>query len=107
MNKACHDGSTQEAHIKVMENLRNKVSVCTDTYNQNHSSNVMFKVFLDYMELVLVILSFVKVTRQGNWDLHVAALENLVKFFFALDNLMYARMVPLYLSEMKPILKFI
>jgi len=61
----------------------------------------MFKVFHDSIELVRAILTFIKATRQGNWDLHLAALESLTKYFFALDKLKCARMVHLYLSEMK------
>ena len=61
----------------------------------------MFKVFHDSIELVRAILTFIKATRQGNWDLHLAALESLTKYFFAIDKLKCARMVHLYLSEMK------
>ena len=53
------------------------------------------------MELVLMIFTFIKATRHGNWDLHLAVLEGLAKYFFALDKQKYASMVPVYLSEIK------
>ena len=38
--------------------------------------------------------------RTGDWDLHLEALQLLVKYFFAQDILNYARMIPVYLAEM-------
>ena len=61
-----------------------------DVFNQSNGNKLMFKVFLDYIELILTIFIFIKATRQSNFDLHLASLENLTKYFFAIDKLMYA-----------------
>ena len=70
-------------------------------FDEKNALRPMFEVFIEYMELVLTILCFLKATRQGNFDIHLASLERLTKYFFALDKLKYARMVPLNITEMK------
>lgn len=95
MEEACKEETgLLEAHQSMAQQLT-KLQQQLDDFNQRNSEKPMFKVYLDYIELTLTILNFIKATRQGNWDLH------LVRYFFALDNLKYARMVPLYLAEMK------
>ena len=52
------------------------------------------------MRMFESLLLFVRATRQKDWELHVTSLNGLVKYFFVHDLQNYARMVPVYLSEM-------
>ena len=52
------------------------------------------KMLHNFMNLVEIMLLFIKATWQGIWDLHLTSLEMFVKYFFA------ARFTPVYLSEM-------
>ena len=61
----------------------------------------MFKVMVMYMNMVILLLNFIRATRSALWDLHLAALEGFARFVFAFDRLKYARMVPVYISDMK------
>ena len=63
----------------------------------------MFKVMVMYMNMVMLLLNFIRATRDALWDLHLATLEGFARFFFAFDRLKYARMVPVYISDMKSI----
>ena len=45
------------------------------------------------------LLLFIRATRQQIWELHLASLHELVKYFFAFDMLNYARLTPVYLAE--------
>ena len=56
----------------------------------------MFMVFRHYMGMVLEMLMFIRAVRAANWELHLEALERFTKYF-----LNYARMILLYLAEMK------
>ena len=61
------------------------------------------KVFLfweDYVNMVLVLLQFIKAERTGNWKLHLTATAAMVPHFFAMDRINYARWLPVYLSNM-------
>ena len=71
---------------------------CAD---DEHKDNPMFKVTVRYISMVLHILMFIRASRQGLWDLHLASLDAMCKFFFVFDKLNYARMVPLYLAQMR------
>ncbi|KAK3753092.1 hypothetical protein QZH41_010830, partial [Actinostola sp. cb2023] len=70
-------------------------------FDEVHDNNPMFKVFHHYMQMVLEMLMFIRAVRTGDWVLHLKALELFTKYFFAHDRLNYARMIPLYLAEMK------
>ena len=56
--------------------------------------------YRNYMKMFELLLLFIRGTRQRLWELHLASLHKLVKYFFAHDKQNYARMVPVYLSEM-------
>ena len=60
----------------------------------------LFCVVLQYMEMILDMLLFVKAVRTGDWNLHLLSLEKFTKYFFAHDHLNCARMIQLYLAEM-------
>ena len=66
-----------------------------------HEKHPMFKVTRQYMRMVMEMLEFIRAVRTGDWELHLKALEIFTKYFFAHDRLNYARMIPLYLAEMK------
>ena len=51
--------------------------------------------------MVLEMMMFVRAVRTADWLLHLQALEKFTKYYFAHDRLNYARMIPLYLAEMK------
>ena len=46
------------------------------------------------------LLLFVQASRQGHWRLHLASMNNFAKYFFAHDQLNYARLTPFYLAGM-------
>ena len=58
------------------------------------------KFLRNYMVLYENLLLFVRASRQGNWELHLASLNSMVKYFFAHDQINYARLTPLYLATM-------
>ena len=65
------------------------------------SQSSLFKFVRTYMRMVLVIYTFIRATRDGLWELHLSFLDALCKYFFVYDKQKYARLVPLYLAEMK------
>ena len=57
------------------------------------------KILRHFLNLVEITLFFITATRQGIWDLHLTSLEMFVKYFFAYDQLNYAKFISVYLSE--------
>ena len=58
------------------------------------------KFYKIYMDLFEKLLMFIRVSREKNWELHLYSLHQLCPCFFAFDMTNYARMTPVYLSQM-------
>ena len=58
------------------------------------------KFLFAYVDQVENLLQFVSACRAGNWEEYLAALESMVKYFYARDLLNYARLMPVYLAQM-------
>ena len=46
------------------------------------------------------LLNFIGAFRSGDWIGYLAALEKMIKYFFAHDLLNYARLMPVHLAQM-------
>ena len=55
------------------------------------------------MHTIEVMCLYIRAVRTSNWALYLSALEEFVRYFFALDKLNYARMILLYLAEMSQV----
>ena len=53
-----------------------------------------------YLEQVESLLCLASACRSRDWEGYLAALENLIRYFFARDLLNYARLMPIHLAQM-------
>ena len=91
-----------EKHGQMQENVHDVMQLMNEYNDERSATSPMFRVFYQYVQLVMNIITFIKATHESYWDLHRASLQSLVKFFFfALDSLSHARMVHLYVAKMK------
>ena len=58
------------------------------------------KYLYNFMKVFEILILFIRASRQNDWNLHLASLNDFCKYFFAYDQLNYARMTPLYLANM-------
>ena len=56
--------------------------------------------YRNYMAAFEILLLFIRASRQQSWELHLEALNKMVPYFFAFEVLNYARLTPVYLSQM-------
>jgi hypothetical protein len=56
--------------------------------------------FYNYIRMFAVLLLFKRVSREEIWELHLASLDAMAPYFFAHDQLNYARMTPWFLTTM-------
>ena len=68
--------------------------------SEGREKSKAFRFWEDYVNMVLVLLQFIKAERTGNWKLHLTATAAMVPHFFAMDRINYARWLPVYLSDM-------
>ena len=69
-------------------------------FDRQYTNNPMFKVFWQYMCMILEMM-FIREVHTAIWSLHLQALEIFTKYFFVHDRLNYSWMIPLYLAGMK------
>jgi hypothetical protein len=59
-----------------------------------------FALWLNYIEMVQVLLIFLRATRENNWDQHLSAVRSMLPWFFVTDRVHYARYGSVYWLEM-------
>ena len=92
----------EKAHKRIVNAVESmEIMKKMKEFDESHENSTMFMVFRHYMGMVLEMLMFIRAVLTANWKLHLEALEIFTKYFFAHDRLNYARMIPLYLAEMK------
>ena len=52
------------------------------------------------MDMVRILLLFIRAQREGNWDFHLYAFGKMLPFFHRYDHTNYARWGPVYLAQM-------
>ena len=92
----------QQQMLKAQQNMlatleTNKVLKMMAEFDQKKEAQTpLFKFVRHYMRMVLLTYTFIRATRDG----HLSSIDALCKYFFARDKQKYARIVPLYLTEM-------
>jgi len=76
------------------------ISLLEASRSEGRGKSKAFGFWEDYINVVLVLLQFIKAEPTGNWKLHLTATAVMVPNFFTLDRINYARWLPVYLSNM-------
>ena len=92
----------KQEHFKLQDKLQilhihEKLKVFCDTKSAVKGT---FNCAIQYINMVLTMLSFIRAVRSSNWDLRLAALYEFGMYFFALDLRNYATMCSLHVAEM-------
>lgn len=105
LDQSCNNGTfevTPEAHKNLEETIKSHCVLNLITqFDSKMTSKPVSCVMLQYMQMVMNMMLFIRSVRTGNWKLHLATLATFSKYFFAHDKLNYAQMIPLYLAEMQ------
>ena len=82
--------------------LFEEVSQLFPSYSNHlrHSNGKLSKFWMSYVDMVEALLGLIRVTREGNWSMHLSSVREIVPWCFAYDNVNYARYLSAYLSEM-------
>lgn len=64
------------------------------------ASNRTMAYWLLYIEMVQVVLLFIRATRENNCQLHLYAVRSMLPWFFAADRVNYSRYGSIYWLEM-------
>ena len=75
-----------------------KLFKCIQTFDKQLKGQAKF--YRNFMSMFEVLLLFIRANRQRDWLFHLDSLHQMIPYFFAHDQLNYARLSPVYLSEM-------
>lgn len=67
---------------------------------KSSAENPTFAFWSTYIDMVQLLLTFIRATRTSDWKLHLSALRSLIPWFFATDRINYSRYAPCYWLEM-------
>ena len=72
-----------------------------EVFLEEHSQNSTFTFWKMYIDLVQILLNFVSAEREGNWELHLEAFQQMLPLMAAYDHTNYTRWGIVYLADMK------
>jgi hypothetical protein len=91
----CIESLTNEFVIQQMSQILEDLS--NDLSNQSRTG----KLWIQYLQMVRLIMLFLRAERAGYWDLHLYAIELMIPYFHAAGHIKYARCARLYIEQMK------
>ena len=69
----------------------------------SHSKYPMFLFWSSYIEIVCLLLKFIRATREGNWSLHLSCIRDMLPWVN--DRINCSRYLPMYWCQMKTLSK--
>ena len=83
-----------EAVSKFISKYQEFVNRCCDR-------NATCAFWNSYLQIVELLLLFIRATREGNWELHLSCIRDMIPWFLAYGSINYSRYLPVYYLEMK------
>ena len=66
-----------------------------------HDNGDLSAFWMSYLDIVgEILLGFIRASREGNWHLHLSAIQKLIPWCFAYDRVNYSSYLPVYLAQM-------
>ena len=56
--------------------------------------------WMNYIDIVEILLGLIRADREGNWSLHLAHIQKMIPWCFAMDKTNYSRYLPVYFHQM-------
>jgi len=63
-------------------------------------SHPTFSLWMLYIEMVQLLLLFIRATRESDWLLHLSTIRSMLPWFFVTDRFHYSRYANVYWTEM-------
>ena len=80
----------------VLEEVQQKLQQEKDVLQNKRTS----KLWLQYLQMVAILLMFIKAERTGNWKLHLKAVHDMLPYLAASGHNNYTKSLYLYLKDM-------
>jgi uncharacterized membrane protein YhdT len=78
-----------------------ELSKSLENFTRSQSAvNPTFAFWLMDIEMVQILLLFIRATRENNWELHLSVVRSMLPWFFVADRVHYTRYGTMYWLEM-------
>ena len=101
--KGLHKKASSEdmkKQVELVQNIFKESGILAKIYSFGDALEKQGRFFMNYILVVENLLLFIRASKEGLWMLHLSSLNDFTKHFFAHYQLNYARLTPLYLSDM-------
>ncbi len=71
-----------------------------DGFVTSRKDDINFRYWWSYMQMVQILLLFIRAQREGLWSLHIHSFQHMLPLFMRYDHTNYARWGTIYLNEM-------
>lgn len=88
---AADDGSLATSFSQLCDNLSDVVPVFEVFRKQACEQSKLFKFWSMYIDIVLLLLRFIRAERDGCWELHLKSVSEMIPYFFSMDRINYSR----------------
>ena len=85
----------------IIECVKEKINSPKSSVSQSRTGAL----WIQYMEMIDSLRSFIKAERKGDWDLHLRCIEAMLPYFAASGHNLYTKCARIYLQEMKKLQK--
>lgn len=92
-----------EDTLNIFLNSVNQVQIANVINQFDEQLKGQAKFYRNFMYMYEALLLFIRASRQSDWLLHLNSLNKMIPYFFAHDQQNYARLSPVYLSEMEEV----
>ena len=91
---------SQNDKYSMIHNSLTEVLNSSKFLNQSNAFCSSFMYQAKYLQVFEILILFIRASRQTDWNLHLTSLNDFCKYFYAHEQLNYARMTPLYWANM-------
>ena len=92
-------------HAQIEELLQSALCTCIFKLFQDYLDSLrdgsgLSSFWMSYLDMSEILLALLRASREGDWMLHLAAIRQMIPWYFAYDKLNYARFLPYYYAMM-------
>jgi len=96
--------SPEDVLPEILDKLKDVLGEITDKLNAEKKSmkeRRTAKLWLQYIEMIGILRMLIKAERNGDWKLHLQAVQEMLPYFAAAGHNLYAKSTYIYLQKMQ------
>ncbi|KAG1689631.1 hypothetical protein GQR58_007712 [Nymphon striatum] len=95
-----HDPDEARRAFSQLTSISGTIISMLKAFDDEQVQRPQFAFWLVYMEMVSILLNFIRAEREGNWELHLESFKRMLPWFAVYNHTNYARWGPVYLADM-------